>query len=175
MSAGSWPEARLTNYNAATPVKSGDINEIQDATIAGKHGLLKRRIPARLGLESAAAAGFAPATWTPAANGNKKSIPLEVYVGEQMRQVTAKVSCGGVDQFTLKIYRYDPATQSLFQLGATVVSAGHAGATEDLTVGGLAENVVAGNAYNYFGELSVTAYGAGTLAYHGAELQVGWG
>jgi hypothetical protein len=34
----AWPNSRLTTYTAATPVKSADLNAIQDAIISPVHG-----------------------------------------------------------------------------------------------------------------------------------------
>lgn len=41
----AWPDTRMTTYTPASPVKSNDLNALQDATIGGKHGTLTKWFP----------------------------------------------------------------------------------------------------------------------------------
>jgi hypothetical protein len=162
------PRSRNTTYTAASPVLSNDLNSLQDCVIAALHGQIVRKLPVSLGSYSAAA-GFSAVQWAPSAHLDDFAMPLAVYGQEQIWQVTAKVSCGATDAFTMQVFRYDPATQTSTQLGATQTSVGHAGATEDLTVAIVESNAAA---YNYVALIQCSAFGAGALRLHGVELMV---
>lgn len=85
-----WPESRLTTYGANDPVKSNDLNLIQDAVIAGQHGDVER--------------AFTPILWVPGswsvntngyilsgAGGVQGNVWLPWTKGEKIKQISFKV------------------------------------------------------------------------------------
>lgn len=163
------PNARNTNYTAATPVLSNDLDDIEDCIVNGGHGPIVRKIPVSAGVWSATS-GFSAQTWIPNAAADEYAMPLEVYSGERITAVVAKVLCHAGDAYSLSVFRYDPTANVVTQLGATQHSAGTAGASEDLVVSGLAEDVSASDGYNYYALVIATAVGTPPTFYQGGEL-----
>jgi hypothetical protein len=159
------PTSRNTTYSPGTPVLSADLNDLQDIAItltadvaAGKHGLITRVVPKAAAQWSASASGFTPTEWIAGASSQEIVFPIVLFVGETLTAVRFKVACAATDVVECEVFRNQPATANVLQLGSTESSVGHAGALETVAVTGLTELATAGTSYSYYALVVVTAY-----------------
>ena len=158
------PSSRNTNYTPGAPVKSADLNDIQDAIISGKRGSLVRHLSPHLAVQRTGAAitrgddyiQFAAATAT-------VFVPLTLTQGEKITELSARVQDSGADSITMKLFKSDltgAGTGVVTQIGATQTSVGAAGLHETLSLAGLAE-VVGSTHFQYWVEFVKTGNTSG--------------
>jgi hypothetical protein len=142
------PLSRNTTYTAGAQVKSTDLNDLQDAVINGRHGLITIRIPASLGcaqnntiawsLDAGGVAGAPFPQW---------SVPLTIAAGDRIVAIRARLqdSATGPTKLTLITTKSVDTTETGFG-GAGTLSAG-TGAWQTLSRSALNETVAAGTSY----------------------------
>jgi hypothetical protein len=127
------PLSRNRTYDTSTPVHPGDINDVQDAIIAAKHGELEIPIAA---IEFVASV---PANVSPGADGSLltsgavtlyKSVQLPVGVRVKSFRVTANGN-GTVDITTAQVWRRNAPAVSV-SLGSTAIN--NVGASVETTI-----------------------------------------
>lgn len=104
----SLPESRNTSYAASSPIKSADLNDLQDCIIDGKHGLKYMTIPA--------IAGHYASGWSIIGNGNRLEstgaavlfLPVApTFVGDRLSDLVifhygnAAADIDGIDLYTV--------------------------------------------------------------------------
>lgn len=80
----SLPSSRNTSYSASSPIKSADLNDVQDCIVAGKHGIKYLSIPAALARWDSG--------WAFAGSGNRVEssgsaslyLPVPAFVGDTL-------------------------------------------------------------------------------------------
>jgi hypothetical protein len=119
----AWPEDRLTTYAPGAEIKSADLNALQDAVIAGKQGVVARKIGAG-GLRTT---GGTP-TYDPGGflvgsfNGH---IELPMPDGAVLTEVKAWVDDSVGASISVRVYRLRMTTAALDAKSDAAVSAGN--------------------------------------------------
>ena len=175
------PSSRNTTYTGGTPVKSVDLNDLQDCLIGAKHPLITRRLSAMSGAsfsatQTAGGGNFSPTTsgaWVATAQFQTLCIPLPVYVNERIVNIRGFVSCGVTDVLNMEarrtVYTVGGAGSSV-QLGSAPASAGHSGLIERLSITGI--NEVPGSFTSNYFVLFDAAQFANAPTVYGIELDV---
>lgn len=105
----SLPLSRNTSYAASSPVKSADLNDMQDCVIGGKHGQKYLAIPA--------AAARWDSGWSFAGNGNRiissgaaiVYFPIPACVGDEIGDlVVYHYGDGAADIDAIDLYKVAP-------------------------------------------------------------------
>lgn len=166
-----WPNERLTTYNpGASPVKANDLNEIQDAIIARRHGALEFAIhpskvePAGQGSNNHAGMTADGAHFQMSAPG-KAFAAIELPVGSRLLSIRWYYNRNGLGSITPSIKRQELATAAV----PTLVVAGPADAASAGVQNVLAANInhVILSGWAYFVEWESTA---ATMRVHGALI-----
>jgi hypothetical protein len=142
------PLSRNTTYTAGAQVKSTDLNDLQDAVINGRHGLITIRIPASLGTpQSNAVAWSFDAGGVAGTPFPQWTVPIPVVQGDRIVAVRARMqdSATGPTKLSLITTKSVDTTETGFG-GSAVLSAG-TGAWQTLTKSAVNETVVAGTSY----------------------------
>jgi hypothetical protein len=114
-----WPASRLTTYTPASPVKSNDLNAIQDATIAGQHGDWTECFPT-----SRANGGW---TWSTANMYWLSSIAADQFldvpmkVGDRLKSFSFWLYGDGAADVTVTVYKFSSAMVAT-SIGSLVVT-----------------------------------------------------
>lgn len=103
------PTSRNTTYTSANPVKSTDLNAIQDCIIAGKHGDLVWAIPPTAALTyllcAYNAAGYVASTGVSA-----MAFPLSMmYPGRRLKKIEVSLYGSGAGNNTLSVEKITSA------------------------------------------------------------------
>lgn len=116
-----WPSSRLTTYTPATPVKSNDLNRMQDAIVAGQHG-------DREFSTAAVAACVIEAAWVPNSGGWLQSAGIgrawytpPLRPGDRLKTLTFSRYGDGVTDFAaVQVYRLTAAGIATILMGVFV-------------------------------------------------------
>lgn len=157
------PNQRNTTYTANAPVKSGDLNDIQDCIVGAKHPELEIGVAAASFVLSTAAAtaSFSPAGWAVAGSQNAQLwAPIYPPVGSRITHIKAAWNRNGGGSVTLSLYRFPLDGSGGVQVATVLDSASVGEFVEDLT--GIDHAVLAGNAYVL--SINATAPAAGCTA-----------
>ena len=134
----SLPSSRNTTYAATSPVKSADLNLIQDCIIGGKHGTLTKQV----GI-SPSCPGYANASGIATSGGALSSgmiIPL--HVGDRIATVRAYVNDNATGPTKVRL-QFGKINAGAFVQLATVLSSG-LGGDQTLTLSALAKTLLTG-------------------------------
>lgn len=133
----SLPTSRNTSYTTDGPVKSVDLNDLQDCIVEGKHGLRYQCIPA--------IAGFHDGNWSIGGNGNRFTstaagvlyLPIAAFVGDQIGDlVVYRFGNAAADITGIDVYVVEAATgtQTSINTGGATVTVTNPAASITATV-----------------------------------------
>ncbi len=102
---GNLPGSRNTTYGADSPVKSADLNDIQDCLIGGKHGDKVLHINPAWGRGTADTIDSGGVVTMQNA-GSAWSVSLPLLVGDRVKSVTVRMFGDGAQDTTLRLKKY---------------------------------------------------------------------
>lgn len=105
----TWPTDRLKTYTANDPVRSNDLNQIQDAIIAGKRSLFYPSTPACAAQPPAvggAVGSFLYGYWQHTTIF-EVDYPLRVEIGDRIWSVRVDWYSDGTGSFQIKLFKRD--------------------------------------------------------------------
>jgi hypothetical protein len=150
----SLPFSRNTTYTPASPIKSVDLNDIQDCIIDGKHGDVWRSasLPAfkqNAGDTLVNTDGYLQ----PAASVlNRVFAAMPVFPGEEVVEVVARIDRGGAGAVQVKVTAWDGTGAGLEDVIATLNGSGTGFAT--LTSGAVSYTVAAHGSVYVWAEMN---------------------
>lgn len=150
------PASRNRTYAPNSPVRSADLNDIQDNIVGGKHGDKILTIAATAGEVATAAggawnlaAGFGVVghAWvSPSLANLSVSFSLPLHIGDRIKSVRALVKdTAGGHTLDMQLVK-STSTFTQTQIGTTQTSAGD-GSDQTLSVSGLTATIASGNFY----------------------------
>lgn len=127
----SLPLSRNTDYTPASPIKSVDLNDIQDCIIGGKHGDLWRSCPLPSFRQNAGDTLVVTAGYLqPAASVlNRLFFAMPVFPGEEVVEVVARIDRGGAGAVQVKVTSWDGTGAGAEDVIATLNGSGTGFAT----------------------------------------------
>lgn len=134
------PASRNTTYTTDSPVLSEDLNDIQDAIIAGAHGDRVLTLSAYAAFVSDAAPGWTaaggPGFITSTAGTNIIYVPIPLAIGARIKSVkVARYGDGAADFANMIIQRYAAiGAGTLTGLGSSGVVTNPAASWADTTI-----------------------------------------
>lgn len=150
------PSSRNRTYVASDPVRSQDLNDMQDCIIGKKHGTRTMILPAASGIPVDASAvlagwnfvrsvGGSANYWNSPASGESVIFPIPLDIGCRILAVRARIQdTTGSHTVSMKLHKNVISGSDLntgsSQVGATQTSAGN-GNVQTLTLSGLTETI----------------------------------
>lgn len=138
------PESRDTTYTTDAPVKSVDLNQVQDCIVAGAHGAVVATAHAyafeRVG-QSLAGGGWIE--WTGASSAFWAP---QLRAGDRVSQLVLRVYGNAVADFTIGVYKYSSAAAAtqLCPGGTTFAVTNPAAAWADVVIDLIDSTLAAG-------------------------------
>lgn len=168
------PASRNTTYSAGSSILSNDLNAVQDCIIGRKHGPITITIH---GSRFSASASSVVVTKSQAgvsqAGGSAPSFiyGLDLPIGSRILSARAYLrdNAAGPTAMYIALKKYIALTSTFAGIGLTPASLG-SGAYQALSVGAVAETVVAGT--NYSLELIQSGGGTSLCQLHYAEIDI---
>lgn len=120
------PESRNNNYVAADPVRSMDLNDLQDAVIEGWHGPLKLVVgsgdfvPAPTGVQTSNVG-----VWVWTAVPNYLVANIRIPEGTRIRSVKWFYDRGGAGTMTFRVNKLTGATMTTLNTSSSAAGTGH--------------------------------------------------
>lgn len=101
------PDSRNTTYTPSDPIKSVDLNELQDCIVNHAHGDLVVVVGAIEGADIGASGTFNenPLYWKAGVSVDLLTIPLPLKVGDQLKSITHVHWSGGAGSKEFEVYK----------------------------------------------------------------------
>lgn len=104
------PSSRNTTYGADSPVKSADLNALQDAVVGRKHGSISRFVAALLSHTTGWTLNEGPPSYViPGAAVDAHYQRLPLIVGDRLQSIKVRHWSGGAGSKTFGIYKVSAA------------------------------------------------------------------
>ena len=175
------PTSRNTSYVASDPVKSADLNAVQDCIIAAKHGDVILQIGASSGQSDSvpttatdywryypSLSGAVPNCWLQVAAGGSVAFGIGLKIGDRIKSVRGFIrDTTGSHTITMGLTDNSSSADDATQVGSTQTSAGN-GTAQTLAITGLTTTIVTGHFYSVI--FSNTDATGTTHAIYGVEV-----
>lgn len=125
------PLSRSTTYANGTPVEAADLNDLQDAIVAGEHGEKVLALPGILAISEAGSPTSDWYGWTFGATSQGVALPIAVHSGDRLTSASVWVNEGSGNPLTASLWRVSTTGSTTFIASA---SSGGGGGNEEIVI-----------------------------------------